>query len=76
MIGHGSDKSPSRKAAEFVLEVMKEPRRVIAPPPAKKQVKNQAVKKPVAKGTPPQKGTAPKKPEPAAKPTETEKTGS
>lgn len=77
MIGYGSEKTPSRKAAEFVLEVMKEPRRVIAPPPPKKQTKNQQAKKPVAKGTAPQKKPAPKKPEAAAaKPSETEKTGS
>ncbi|MCL4677039.1 MAG: lipid-A-disaccharide synthase [Alphaproteobacteria bacterium] len=76
LVGFGSEKTPSRRAAEFVLEVMKEPRRVIAPPPAKKQVKNQAVKKPVAKGAPPQKKPAPKKPEPASKPADTEKTGS
>ncbi|MCB1592587.1 MAG: lipid-A-disaccharide synthase [Alphaproteobacteria bacterium] len=56
IVGCDQEKKPSLMAAEFVLEVLKEPGKRVAPTPLpKKQQKNAAVKKPVQKKQEPQK---------------------
>lgn len=63
LIGVGEEEKPSKKAAKYVLEVLKEPKRIIAPPQSKTKDKNPAAKKPVAKKNPAQttKKEAPEK---------------